>query len=171
MVIGIGGVSRAGKTALAKWLAKHFRRQGLTAVILHQDDFAFPEEDIPKVRDKVDWEHPGSVDFERFRQAIAEQSEAVDVVIAEGLMALYDTSTNALYDKCFFMEISKAAFWERKTRDLRWGREPDWYIAHIWESFLLYGQPGPGLTEVMALSGEKAVGWEEVLAFLGEEKL
>ena len=65
MVIGIGGVSRAGKTALAKRLAKHFRKEGLSTDILHQDEFVYPDEEIPKVRDKVDWEHPGSIDFER----------------------------------------------------------------------------------------------------------
>ena len=89
-----------------------------------------------------------------------------DVVIAEGLMALYDTSTNALYDTCFFIEISKAAFLKRKAEDLRWGREPDWYLEHIWESFQRYGQPGPGLPGWMALNGEKGLNWPEVLDFL-----
>lgn len=166
MVIGIGGVSRAGKTRLARKLAGHFRGQGRTAVILHQDEFVFPEAEIPTIRGKADWEHPGSIDFERFRQAIAAQAETVDVVIAEGLLAFYDAAVNALYDRCFFMKISKATFLERKARDLRWGREPDWYMEHIWESFLKYGQPGPGRPAVFTLSGEAAYDWEEVLAFL-----
>lgn len=166
MIIGIGGVSRGGKTRLARRLARHFRKQGLLTVILHQDDFVFPEEAIPRIRGKVDWEHPGSIDFERFRQAIADHSGAVDIVIAEGLMALYDSPTNALYDTCFFIEISKAAFLKRKAEDLRWGREPDWYLEHIWESFQRYGQPGPGLPGWMALNGEKGLNWPEVLDFL-----
>ena len=166
MVIGIGGVSRAGKTALAKRLAKHFRQGGLSTGILHQDEFVYPDEEIPKIRDKVDWEHPGSIDFERFRQAIVEYSQTYDVVIVEGLMALYDEPTNALYDKCFFVNISKATFLERKSKDLRWGREPDWYMEHIWESFQLYGQPGPSVPEMFALSGEKPVDWESMKGFL-----
>ena len=168
MIIGIGGVSRSGKTSLARRLARHFRKQGLAPVILHQDDFAFPEEAIPKTRGKVDWEHPESIDFERFRQAITTHSNTADVVIAEGLMALYDGLCNALFDKCFFVQISKSTFLERKVNDLRWGREPDWYIEHIWESFLRYGQPGPGLPGLYTLSGEKPVDWEGVVGFLGE---
>lgn len=171
MIIGIGGVSRSGKTRLAKRLAKHFRQQGLSTITLHQDDFVYPEEEIPPVRDKVDWEHPESVDFERFRQSIKEHSSTHDVLIAEGLMALYDGPTNALYDKCFFVDISKVTFFERKSKDLRWGREPDWYMEHIWESFQLYGQPGPSLPEVLLLSGENPIDWERVLNFLNFQEI
>lgn len=167
MIIGIGGVSRSGKTMLAKRLARHFRQRGLPVVILHQDDFVFPEEQIPKIREKVDWEHPGSIDFERFRQAILSNAQTHDVVIAEGLMAFYDEGVNALYDKCFFVEISRKTFLERKSQDLRWGREPDWYIEHIWNSFQQYGRPGPFLPEILVVDGEQAVdNWEEVLKFL-----
>ncbi len=167
MIIGIGGVSRSGKTTLAKRLARHFREQGLSVVILHQDEFVFPEEQIPKARGKVDWEHPGSIDFERFRQAIRSSANTHDVVIAEGLMAFYDEHANALYDKCFFVKISKATFLERKSQDLRWGKEPDWYIAHIWDSFQLYGQPRQPLPEIFVVNGEEpAVDWAAVLEFL-----
>ncbi|MCO6480377.1 MAG: hypothetical protein J5I94_27295 [Phaeodactylibacter sp.] len=167
MIIGIGGVSRSGKTTLAKRLARHFRRQGLSAVILHQDDFVFPEEQIPKIRGKTDWEHPGSIDFERFRQAIRSNANTHDIVIAEGLMALYDEGANALYDKCFFVEISRETFLERKSQDLRWGKEPDWYIIRIWDSFQQYGQPRQPLPEILVVNGEEtAVDWDAVLKFL-----
>lgn len=167
MIIGIGGVSRSGKTTLAKRLARHFREQRLTTVILHQDDFVFPEEEIPKIRGKTDWEHPGSIDFERFRQAILKASTTHDIVIAEGLMAFYDEATNALYDKCFFLEVSRETFMERKSQDLRWGKEPDWYMVHIWESFQQFGQPRQPLPEIFVIDGEEtAVDWEEVLQFL-----
>lgn len=166
MIIGIGGVSRSGKTMLARRLAWYFRKQGLTAIILHQDDFVFPEEQIPRIRGKVDWEHPGSIDFEWFRQAIAAHAQSSDVVIAEGLMALYDEHTNALYDKCFFVEIGRHTFLDRKSQDLRWGKEPDWYMEHIWDSFQQYGQPGQPLPAMLVLDGEKAIDWNEVLEFI-----
>lgn len=169
MIIGIGGVSRAGKTKLAKRLRKYFREQGRSARILHQDEFVFPESQIPKVRDRVDWEHPGSIDFPRFRQAIVDAARQFDIVIAEGLMALHDAATNRLYDKCFFVEISKPAFLRRKAADKRWGEEPEWYAEHIWESYLKYGVPAEWPAPALRLSGEEGLDWEGVIRFLEEE--
>ncbi len=169
MIIGIGGLSRAGKTKLAKRLRKHFREQGRSALILHQDEFVFPENQIPKVRDRVDWEHPGSIDFHRFRQAILDAALRFDVVIAEGLMAFYDAETKRLYDKCFFVEISKPTFLRRKAADKRWGEEPEWYVEHIWKSYLKYGMPAEGGAPLLRLSGEGRIEWEEVIRFLKEE--
>lgn len=166
MIIGIGGVSRSGKTTLAKRLARHFRKKGHSAILLHQDEFVFPEDQIPRIRDKVDWEHPGSIDFERLRQAILAHSQTNDVVIVEGLMAFFDERINALYDKCFFVEIDKATFVRRKSEDLRWGKEPDWYIEHIWDSFQRFGMPVQSLPEMCVLSGKQAPDWNQVMGFL-----
>lgn len=166
LIIGIGGVSRAGKTKLARRLQRHFQEHGRSALILHQDAFVFPESLIPKVGGRVDWEHPGSIDFPRFRQAIQEAAKQFDVVFAEGLMAFYDAETNRLYDKCFFVEISRPTFLRRKAADKRWGEEPAWYVEHIWESYLKYGLPAEGLPPVLRLSGEEGLDWEAVVRFL-----
>ena len=31
-------------------------------------------------------------------------------------------------------------FYKRKREDTRWGKEPDWYIDYIWDSYLKYGR-------------------------------
>ncbi|MCD8539075.1 MAG: hypothetical protein LRY55_04405 [Leadbetterella sp.] len=48
MIIGIGGVSRSGKSTLARMLVNHFRDSGKTAIALNQDDFVFPTVQIPR---------------------------------------------------------------------------------------------------------------------------
>ena len=166
MIIGIGGVSRAGKTKLARRLQKYFRQQGRSVRLLHQDEFVFPESEIPKVKGRVDWEHPGSIDFSRFRESIVKASQQYDVVIAEGLMAFCDEETNRLYEKCFFVEISKPTFLRRKAADQRWGEEPEWYVEHIWESYLKYGVPVEWPAPVLRLSGEVRLDWEAAIRFL-----
>lgn len=136
MVIAIGGVSRAGKTTLANRLRNQVIDKSVT--ILCQDDFVQDLAKIPKIQDRVDWEHPDSIDHEAFREAIIEADKKFDIVIVEGLLVYYDSKTIALYDKKIFVEIDYDTFLYRKERDHRWGIEPAWYIIHIWESFFKY---------------------------------
>ncbi|MBZ0243851.1 MAG: hypothetical protein K8F24_11590, partial [Bacteroidales bacterium] len=103
MIIGIGGASRAGKTTLAEWIRKQFPHQ--KTQILCQDDYVFPTRLIPRIQDRIDWEHPDSVDHEALRKAIIAEAKSNDLVIVEGLMVFHDQLTNALYDKMLFVEI------------------------------------------------------------------
>lgn len=141
MVIGIGGVSRSGKTTRALELQAQYQQQGKTVAVLHQDDYTQPKKKIPRVRYKIDWEHPGSMDFRRFEQAILDAQQAHDVVIAEGILAFYDPAVNALFDERIFMEIDRETFLERRSKEVRWGREPRWYLEYVWESYLRWGLP------------------------------
>ena len=69
MIIGIGGVSRSGKSTLAALIYRLYTEGGQTAIVLAQDDFVFPTEQIPKIRngseEEIDWEIPESIDFQR----------------------------------------------------------------------------------------------------------
>lgn len=137
MVIGIGGVSRAGKTTLAYKIRQWFGDE--TVFILHQDEYIQPESKMPKIQGHIDWEHPGSLDFETLKNLITEKSQKYPIVIVEGLMVFYEKALLDLMDRKIYIEISKDAFLQRKTLDNRWGNEPGWYIEHIWDSHFKYG--------------------------------
>jgi nicotinamide/nicotinate riboside kinase len=153
MIIGIGGVSRSGKSTLANLLVTHFRKNGQKAIIFHQDDFVFSETKIPKIRNRTDWESPQSIDFQLYKEVLELFQERFDVVIAEGLFAFYDDTINELYNHKFLVKISKRTFLIRRAMDTRWGYEPTWFIDHVWLSYLKYGKPKPEL-KVINLSGE-----------------
>jgi uridine kinase len=136
MVIGIGGVSNAGKSSLAIRIKNYYPSKKV--VILCQDDYAFPSDKIPLVRDHIDWECPESIDFEHYEKAVIEAIEENDIVIAEGIFAFHKDSTAKLFDKKVFLTLDNRFFFMRKNTDLRWGKEPDWYIEHIWTNHIKY---------------------------------
>ncbi len=170
MTIGIGGASRSGKTSLAILIKTILENNGQTAIVLGQDDYAFPEEsDIPKIKQRVDWERPESIDFEWYKKDILLQQKEYQNVIAEGLFNFYDANINALFDVKFFTQISKKTFLKRKKADTRWGIEPDWYIEHIWKSYLKYGRTilDDPFANVVVLSGESEFNAQWIAGILG----
>jgi nicotinamide/nicotinate riboside kinase len=163
MIIGIGGVSRSGKSTLANLMVTYFRKNGKKAIIFHQDDFVFPETNIPKIKNKTDWESPQSIDFELYREVVELFRPRFDVVIAEGLFAFYDDKMNELYDKKFHVKISKRTFLIRRAMDIRWGYEPTWFIDHVWQSFLKFGKPKKEIKNIISVSGEDEFDMEKVI--------
>ncbi len=153
MIIGIGGVSNAGKSTLAKKIREMYSDKKVR--ILCQDDFVKPHYELPKIHEHIDWEVPESIDFDFYKSQIISASKSCDIVIAEGLFAFWDKSVSQLYDKNIFVNISEKTFRERKNRDLRWGKEPQWYIDHIWNNYLKYGKIEQDTGNILHLSGEK----------------
>ncbi len=143
MLIGIGGVSRAGKSTLAKLLAAEFVKINKSVAIIHQDEHVVAESQLQLIRDKLDWEHPSSIDWFGLNQVIQERPKDHDIVILEGLFAFNNNSVNELITYKVFVEISKRIFLKRKQKDVRWGGTPEqaWYMEHIWDSYLTYGRP------------------------------
>ena len=139
-LFGIVGVSRSGKSFLAKGILDHYTRSGLKVKTLDQDDYVFHGSKIPIINNHVNWECPESIDFVRFKHAISESLKVNDVTIAEGLMVFWDPDIFNLFDYKIFIELSREVFIKRKQADLRWGKEPNWYIDHIWDANLQYGQ-------------------------------
>jgi uridine kinase len=165
MIIGIGGVSRAGKTTLAEWLRNQL--PGKKTHIICQDDFVFPTDRIPRINDRINWDHPDSIDHVAFRKAIIAESKLNEIVIAEGLLVFYDRLTNSLYDSMLMVEIDYQTFLSRKDHDHRWGHEPDWYVQHIWDSFLKYGNsPEPHRT--LTIDGTKNFPVKTIMDFIGQ---
>ncbi len=136
MLIGIGGISNAGKSSLALRIKNYYSSKKVA--ILCQDDYAFPSDKIPLIRDHIDWECPESIDFNIYEKAVIDAIEENDIVIAEGIFAYHNNSTNKLFDKKIFLTLDSRFFFMRKNTDLRWGKEPDWYIEHIWNNHIKY---------------------------------
>ena len=152
-IIGIGGVSCAGKSHLADELSFHLREAGFNTIVIDQDDYVFPTAEIPLVRDHTDWECPESIDFDSFEDAIKNASSSHDIVLAGGLMVFWESRINSIFDYRIFIKIPRDEFRRRKRKDLRWGREPDWYIDHIWDSYLEYGQFPYGIQPNLSIDG------------------
>lgn len=164
MVIGIGGVSTAGKTTLSAQLRDVYTEQ--KCITLCQDDFVKPLEEMPLINNRVNWEHPDSIDHERFREAISEASRNYDIVIAEGLMVFHDEVTRQWLKKRLYVEIDFTTFRKRKAVDKRWGYEPPWYIQHIWDSFLAFGCIPDDGAEYLILDGRHPFNLEIISSYL-----
>lgn len=167
MKIGIGGISRAGKTELANLIRSLFTDR--KTIVLCQDDFVFEQNKLPVIKDEIDWENPASIDFTNFRNAIISAAKEYDIVIAEGLLVFYDSEICAEFDKKIFVHVKEAVFRERKFVDTRWGSFPEWYIDHIWDSYRKYGRVERGRKDFLYLDGSREFDREKVLEFLNLE--
>jgi len=152
MIIGIGGVSTAGKTTLANLIRKMY--VGHKISIICQDDFVKPVNEIPRIHDRINWEHPDSIDHEKLMSTILTESKTNDMVIAEGLMIFNNKLISTIFDKKIFISIDYNTFRARKSIDSRWGVEPEWYIEHIWNSYQKYGKPSQ-YNDYLLLDGNK----------------
>ncbi|MFT4834507.1 MAG: nicotinamide/nicotinate riboside kinase [Marinoscillum sp.] len=165
MIIGIGGVSRAGKSTLAECLKAHYVKAGKTVALFSQDDFVKPTISLPKVEGVPDWERPSTIKWENLANSV-EKSKA-DIKIVEGLFSFYPASLRILYIIKFFVEIDKELFLARKSEDKRWAEEPDWYAEHVWRSYLKYGQTKGPKTEYVILEGKGKFDAKAILAKVG----
>ena len=170
-MIGIGGVSRSGKTDLSKFLSEKFQELGYTVVTLHQDEFVFHEKEIPKIKDRTDWEIPDSINFSQYISAIKEaQQNGNEVVIVEGFLNFYKNEVTELFDKKIFLEISRHTFERRRRNDTRWSREPDWYIDYIWETYEKYGNTIlQSDSDFLKISGENTSSYPAVWDYVASD--
>ena len=129
-LIGIGGISRAGKSDLAHFLSANLPN----ANVLHQDDYVKPEGLIPKIKERVDWEHPDSINWNQWKEAIIKSQSKFQHTIAEGIFVFHDSEILTQTNWKILLTLDKELFLQRKSDDGRWGNEPDWYIEHIWNS-------------------------------------
>lgn len=165
MIIGIGGCSNTGKSALANEIEEFYSSEK-KAVVLCQDDFVKYRDFLTKINNHINWELPSTIKIEEFISAVKEAEKQYDLVICEGLFAFWFAELNIMYDKKIFIEIDKSTFKERKKVDLRWGKEPDWYIEHIWESHLKYGQYKLAKSDCLFLNATKEINLKELIEII-----
>ncbi|MEQ6167569.1 AAA family ATPase [Ekhidna sp. MALMAid0563] len=137
-IIGIGGVSRSGKSTVAKRLRD--KLASMKVFTLDMDNYVLPENDIPKINGHPNWEVPESIDYERILTLLDEKEFIYEVIIVEGILAFANMELNKRYDLTVVMEISKATYMERRKQETRWGKDPNWYLEYVWEAHLKYGQ-------------------------------
>lgn len=126
-------MSRSGKTTLAHQIAELVT--GGRVRVLSLDDYAVPEKDIPMIRDMIDWEHPESIDFDRFYLDVYDANKEYDLVLAEGFLIYLHEPLRKLFDKRICISISREEFERRRKEQYT---EPQWYLDHIWGSYYLY---------------------------------
>ena len=161
MIIGIGGVSRSGKTSLAVLLKSKL----VDAEIISIDDYPSSQNNFTFVKNTIDWEHPSSLDFDRIIQGINFLDKNHAIVIVEGIFLFYHSELKNLIDKFIFINLQKDVFLKRKMQDDRWGHVPAWYREHIWESHLLYGVK-PLDCNIFEIDGSGDIDYKPLLDFL-----
>jgi len=132
MFIGIGGGSRSGKTSLTHRIKDVAIAKDLRFKCIHQDELILPEEKLPKIEDRPDWEDPLSVDSEKQNSIIEDAFTRKDIIVIEGIF-IHPELKPAL-DKFIYLELDKASFLKRRKSETRWGEEEDWYLEHVWNS-------------------------------------
>ncbi|MDY0102987.1 MAG: hypothetical protein RBS07_08590 [Lentimicrobium sp.] len=157
--IAIGGISRSGKTFLSKMLNEQIPE----SIIIHQDEHIPDQDIIPRINQHIDWETPLAIDWDSFGEAIAQAKNAYKFVFVEGLFVYYKPELNKYYDRKVFITISEKEFMNRKHNDLRWGREPEWYIKHIWEGHQRFGKLPEQFTDALMIDGEMDFNVEEII--------
>ncbi len=118
------------------------------------------------IKNHVDWEHPDSIDWKSLEKAIRTYRSEFEIVIVEGIFAFYHTKIAKTYDQVFFVHIPKDLFFNRKNKDLHWGKEPQWFIKHIWKSYLLYGRLPEFLKQVIWIDGSRKTPLEPLIQLM-----
>jgi len=163
MIVGIGGISRSGKTTLAKKLLSYF--PGKKKAIIHQDDYINAGYNIPVIGDQIDWEDPDSIDFQNLSYDFHWMADNLDVLILEGLFAFQNVELNSKFDKKILLRIDFKTFMTRKKQDKRWGEIPEWYFHHIWNSYSKFGHPAT-LQDFLLLDGNEDLDMEKVFDYI-----
>jgi uridine kinase len=140
-LIGIAGMSGAGKSELARYASLHLPER---TQLIWMDSYYFPQDDIPmEERVKVNYDHPDSLDwalFESHLRTIAagepieepvyrfdqhtraketRRIEPARYVIVEGLLALHKPEIRALYEvKVFVTTPDEVCLARRIERDI-----------------------------------------------------
>lgn len=157
-IIGIGGMSRSGKTLLAEKLHAHWGSDRSTLISL--DDYPKPESLIPSIDGYTNWEIPESIDFKKLEQATLEAAKGFEWVIVEGLLVFHDQGLNALFNHRLILEIDRPTFLDRRSQEGRWGYQDHEYLQIVWDEYQRQ-RNSIDLSEIQLYFGDQ--GWQKAL--------
>ncbi|TBU31738.1 P-loop containing nucleoside triphosphate hydrolase protein [Dichomitus squalens] len=136
VLIGIGGATCSGKTTLAK----HLRRILPNSVIIHQDDFAPPQELVPvhPMYGVQDWDRAeGAIEWPRMIKAL-EEVRRTGVIPPEHVSHDHlNEQKDVPIDETIFQKWRKR-FEEVEQEHRERGEEVKWVIV---DGFLLFWEP------------------------------
>lgn len=130
-VIGISGGTAGGKSTFCEQLGKLLECQGLNTAEIHLDDYFKPESERPvsaapvSGKEYIDDNHPDTMDLIRVYSDIRSymNSGKYDVIIAEGLLTLWDKNIYKLLDLKLYVDCpADERIIRRLKRNMSWGR-------------------------------------------------
>lgn len=132
MFIGIGGCSRSGKTTVTHRIKDIAIAKDLRFKCIHQDDLLLPDEELPQVNGRIDWEKPESINLQKQKEIIDDAFSRKDIIVIEGIFVHPAFTPNI--DKYIYLSIDKEKFLERRKEETRWGEEEAWYLDYVWDA-------------------------------------
>ena len=132
-IIGIGGMSRAGKTHLARRIQRYFGIE--RCAVVSMDAFVFDVDEIPKINGYPNWEIPESIDYSGLIAQVVKLASSFNYVVVEGLLIFHDEGLNTLFDERVLLEIERPLFLERRKKEKRWGPESMEYLDIVWNEY------------------------------------
>ena len=131
-VIGIAGGSASGKTTFSDKLTKEL--YGLRVKVFHMDSYFKSQDERPKspspisAKVYIDDNHPETMALDRFTDDLraAAESKEWQVIIAEGLLVLWDESILSQLDLKLFVDCrADERIVRRIRRNSKWGQTFD----------------------------------------------
>lgn len=145
-VIGIAGGTAGGKSTFCEQLGKLLECQGLNTAEIHLDDYFKPESERPvsaapvSGKEYIDDNHPDTMDLKRVYSDIRSymNSGKYDVIIAEGLLTLWDKNIYELLDLKLYVDCpADERIIRRLKRNMSWGMNFE-AIAEVYLDLVRY---------------------------------
>lgn len=149
--IGVAGGSCSGKTTFVSALEQQL--SGLSVRVFHMDRYFYPPEQRPRIRGFVngveyrDDNHPDTMDLAQLHADLDQATaEAPDVIIVEGILALWDEAVYSRLDLRLYTDCPDEERTVRRIkRHLSWGQEfeeiTDRYLNAVRPRFTQYVEP------------------------------
>jgi len=146
-VIGISGATCSGKSTLADKIRDNFP----TSVIVRQDDYFLPLNDLRHVKiqelNHINWELITSLDMQKMYSDIQKilrslgknATDSKKLLILDGFLLFKHKAITDLCDRKYFLTLTKKQCWERrKNRIYEPPDVPGYFDKIVWPEFVKY---------------------------------